>query len=261
MAEFRVKCPNCSKAFCTQCNKEPYHLGYTCEEAERYANASHCRFCLEELNQPSKSKIPAFRACCDQEECLKIAEDCCTKQLACGHFCNGAKGEKTCLPCLQPECIQKYNEKNPADKIHDGYSEGDYCGICMTSGLGQEACVRLGNCGHIFHYNCILRKVGNKWPSPRMTFDFMNCSVCKLEISCPQNPNLHSFLTKLKNLKTDMENKAVAKARVEGIDKDPRLHDDFQGDLKKWAVYKCAYYLCYTCNKPYFGGMKDCIRA
>ena len=55
-----------------------------------------------------------------------------------------------------------------------------------------------------------------------------------------------------------MENKAVAKARVEGIDKDPRLHDDFQGDLKKWAVYKCAYYLCYTCNKPYFGGMVDC---
>ena len=26
-------------------------------------------------------------------------------------------------------------------------------------------------------------------------------------------------------LKKDMENKAVAKARVEGIDKDPRLHD------------------------------------
>jgi E3 ubiquitin-protein ligase MYCBP2 len=23
-------------------------------------------------------------------------------------------------------------------------------------------------------------------------------------------------------------------------------------------MYKCAYYMCYQCKEPYFGGMKDC---
>jgi E3 ubiquitin-protein ligase MYCBP2 len=59
-----------------------------------------------------------------------------------------------------------------------------------------------------------------------------------------------------------MEEKALAKAKSEGLDKDERLRDPpFSMDLRKYAVFKCAYYLCFTCDKPYFGGMKDCIRA
>ena len=106
MAEFRVRCPNCSNNFCSSCSKEPYHLGYTCEEAERYANASHCRFCLEELKKPSSSRIPAFRACCDSDECIKVRDQCCEKKLACGHWCKGFKDEKVCLPCLDKKCIE-----------------------------------------------------------------------------------------------------------------------------------------------------------
>jgi hypothetical protein len=76
------------------------------------------------------------------------------------------------------------------------------------------------------------------------------------------HPELRAFLIKIYGLQADMETKAVAKARVEGLDKDPRLMEaPYFGDLKKFAVFKCAYYLCFTCAKPYFGGMKDCIRA
>jgi E3 ubiquitin-protein ligase MYCBP2 len=118
MAECRVRCPNCQNNFCSQCNKEPYHLGYTCEEAERYANAATCRFCLEELKKPSSSQNPAFRACCDSEECSKIRDLCCDKKLPCGHWCRGFKNEKKCLPCLNKDCIKKYNEGVPQkDKL------------------------------------------------------------------------------------------------------------------------------------------------
>jgi len=76
------------------------------------------------------------------------------------------------------------------------------------------------------------------------------------------HPELKVFLQKIYGLQVDMEQKAVAKAKVEGLDKDPRLFEPpYSGDLKKFAVFKCAYYLCFTCDKPYFGGMKDCIRA
>ena len=29
----------------------------------------------------------------------------CRKVKACGHQCCGAKGETTCMPCIEPECI------------------------------------------------------------------------------------------------------------------------------------------------------------
>lgn len=119
MAKCRVRCPNCSNNFCSQCNKEPYHLGYTCEEAERYANAQKCRFCLEELKGPSKDRRPAFKACCDKEDCVKIREQCCDKQLPCGHWCRGFKGEKKCLPCLNVDCIKKFNETSAVKMLED----------------------------------------------------------------------------------------------------------------------------------------------
>jgi uncharacterized CHY-type Zn-finger protein len=131
----------------------------------------------------------------------------------------------------------------------------------MVSGLGQEACIKLDSCKHIFHVSCLSKKILPKWPSPRMTFDFCNCSACKTPINL-DHPELTPFLNKIYALKRDMEQKAVAKAKVEGLDKDPSLMaPPYSGDLMKFAVFKCAYYLCFSCDKPYFGGMKDCIRA
>jgi E3 ubiquitin-protein ligase MYCBP2 len=69
-------------------------------------------------------------------------------------------------------------------------------------------------------------------------------------------------LNKIWAYKKDMEDKAIVKAKVEGLDKAPELMaPPYNGDLKKFATFKCAFYLCFTCDKPYFGGMKDCIRA
>ena len=61
-----------------------------------------------------------------------------------------------------------------------------------------------------------------------------------------------------------MEKMAIERAGHEGLDKDPRLKnpaDPYYNDIAKFSVFKCAYYLCHTCKNPYFGGLKDCLRA
>lgn len=107
MAKFRIRCNNCQKNFCTQCNSEPYHIGKTCDQ--NFAEA--CRFCGEELKQPSPSMLPAFKSVCRKGECFELMQKSCEKTLPCGHYCCGTKGEIECMPCLQPECIEKGGHK------------------------------------------------------------------------------------------------------------------------------------------------------
>lgn len=81
MAKFRVRCNNCNRVFCSNCNAEPYHVGKTCEEFEEYRGADKCRFCLKELKKIRKNCHPAFMAVCKDEECERLMQNCCTNQL------------------------------------------------------------------------------------------------------------------------------------------------------------------------------------
>jgi E3 ubiquitin-protein ligase MYCBP2 len=146
MANNRIRCNECNKNFCIKCKAEPYHVGKTCEESK---NNAICRFCNEKLTQPSPSMKAAFKDVCRKNECFDLMQASCDKLLPCGHPCCGTKGEKKCMPCLEPECIEKMPEnKRPKE------NKEDYCNICYCSGLGQEPCVHL-ECGHIFHINCV----------------------------------------------------------------------------------------------------------
>jgi len=68
MANHRIRCHKCEKNFCASCNNEPYHLGKLCGQADNLC----CRFCAEELKQPSPSMKPAFRDVCRKGECFNI---------------------------------------------------------------------------------------------------------------------------------------------------------------------------------------------
>jgi E3 ubiquitin-protein ligase MYCBP2 len=59
-----------------------------------------------------------------------------------------------------------------------------------------------------------------------------------------------------------MIKKSIERGKFEGLDKDPRLKEEpYNGSLEKYALFKLAYYQCFKCKVPYFGGMKDCLRA
>ena len=103
------------------------------------------------------------------------------------------------------------------------------------------------------------------WPSPRITWGFLNCSACKTQIQVQaDHRELHTEITKLLQMKAKMYTMSIERAKYEAIDKSPRLtdpNDDFYNDLQAWALFKLAYYQCFKCQIPYFGGMKDCIAA
>ena len=65
-------------------------------------------------------------------------------------------------------------------------------------------------------------------------------------------------------IEDDVKKKSFERAKFEGIDKHDRLkdpHDQYYNKLQEYAVFKLAYYQCYKCKAPYFGGLKDCLRA
>lgn len=106
----------------------------------------------------------------------------CQNILACGHPCRGFFGEEKCLPCLNANCAEKAREEakhnNMIDWVHEGIDEDAFCSICWISGLGSEPCIKIG-CGHVYHINCIKEILKNKWTTPRVIFNFLNCPGCK----------------------------------------------------------------------------------
>ena len=235
-----------------------------CQEAENYKVALKCRYCWEPLTEPSISELDIFADVCRLPECIEKMNKSCTKTHACGHKCKGFRGETRCLPCLNKECITTHNEQFPDFHMYDDYSEDDYCGICMVSGLGDEPSIILG-CKHIFHVECIRKRIFGKWPSPRITWEFLNCSACKTQITIQaDHRELSRELTILLTMKKKVYEMSLERAKYEAIDKSERLSnpaDIYYNNLQDWALFKLAYYQCFKCKIPYFGGMKDCIAA
>ena len=77
-----------------------------------------------------------------------------------------------------------------------GADETLLCGMCFVKELGDEPVVALA-CRHVYHMNCVMMRLTKKWaPSRRISFDFLNCPVCKREISLTkyQVPELNTLI-------------------------------------------------------------------
>jgi hypothetical protein len=58
--------------------------------------------------------------------------------------------------------------------------------------------------------------------------------------------------------------KAVERAKFEGLDQDERIVKEgnpYFGKLEQLAMDKMAFYHCFECKIPYYGGMRDCAEA
>ena len=217
----------------------------------------------------------------------------CGKRLPCGHLCKGVAEESACLPCLKPACIERELEKstesdeemnNDADDdffapqntrgsicqmvkgkpIGMNAAENELGGICFTSELGEEPCVKL-TCGHVFHANCLLQMLMHRWTTLRVTFGFLDCPSCKSPIRIDYSvPLLEDALEAMYRIKCDIQGRAVAMAMNEGLDLEGRVvtpGDHFYGKLEEFAMHNCTFYECNKCGDFYFGGMQDCEAA
>lgn len=163
----------------------------------------------------------------------------CDKMLPCGHPCCGFSGETKCLPCLQPECIEKMSKEDaPLSNIDD------FCSICFTEGLGQQPCVRLG-CRHIFHIDCLKERIKSQWNGPRIIFNYLDCPECKARIDVPHCKPINDLMRKESKFEDVVVKKAIERAKFEDLHKHERVNkpgDRFYNDLKGFALYKLSYY-------------------
>ena len=248
----RVRCVACNVSFCAACRLTPYHLGYTCEQHQADLVAAHCRFCQEALTAANRAPPHASGAaglldCCSTAGCLERRRATCVAVTpGCGHPCNGLHGETNHLPCLAEDCSA---EPCNAD---------DFCNICFVESLGSAPCIKLTSCGHIFHAHCVLSKVSRGWPGVRITFGFMQCPLCKVPM---RHPHIDAVVAPHAALLTALRAKAVARLAIEGMEADPKLMDPtsrYFGQRETFALESFAFYSCFKCKQPYFGGRRNC---
>lgn len=267
---FRVRCGSCEQSFCRACNTSPYHMGRDCAQhaALSAAGARVCRFCAEPLPPASPPN-----SACTTAECSQRAAAVCPLLLACGHACCGIRGEggvdKPCLPCLIADCPSR--ERGGAASASSAGAvrshapaempgADDWCMICAVESLSAAPCLRL-ECGHVFHAHCVNEQLKARWNGSRITFRFMQCPLCHVDM---QHYSLQPLLEPLRRLHSSLESKAALRASMEGLDKDADVANPggrFHGKLKEYALAKLAYVLCENCGDPFFAGRVECNAA
>lgn len=128
-----------------------------------------------------------------------------------------------------------------------GKTADDYCEICFIEGLGASPVVQF-DCKHIFHLKCVIENVSQKWPGPRIVFNFLNCTSCKQKIKARYCPELHKLIDPMEQLETDIKKMALERAKHEGIDKHERLQNPqfpYYNNLQGYSMAQLCYYQCF----------------
>lgn len=236
----KVRCVACEATFCRRCQVSPFHEGKPCRDGGTGKFAPKCRYC----GNAAASQDPQV---CDSKECEAKGRLTCSTSKQCGHLCHGTTGEHVCVTCLEDGCSDK----------HEIHSADDFCVICYTDALRDAPCLEL-ECGHIFHFHCLQSKLEKRWPTARINFNFFTCPLCSRDVA---HHLLSKFIEPVKKLRDSLESRYIERLKIEGLWDVAALTDQssiyFQRPLQ-FAKDKFNYYLCSKCNRPYFGGLREC---
>jgi len=247
-AEDRFKClsQKCSKEQCKVCGLSPYHIGYTCVEAQQL---KPCRYCDAPLDDDVDYAVSPFSDICTvNNECLGKSVFACQKILGCGHRCFGYKDEKNHCQCLVSTCPDFRPTRT------------DVCTFCNDT-LIHAPVVKL-RCGDLFHVDCIKQSLEKKWCTKRITFGFLNCPNCKDQIGLPTDCMIpRAFYQPAKDLMKLVIDLSLNKLAIEGREKDIQLtnpNSRFFNKKQEYALAVYAFYECSKCKKPFIGGQVNC---
>jgi hypothetical protein len=242
----RFRCRKCFVDFCDRCRRTPYHDGHTCRSLVAFEAAPKCRFCGERVSPRTRDQV------CTSDECRAKQRVACEHVHPCSHACGGLRFEQTHLPCLVDECEQGEAARAAAkvSQVSD-----DFCNICWVDPLCGAPTLQLG-CGHLFHLACAQRRVQERWGNARVTFAFTGCPLCHVPM---EHPALARMLRQVGKLREQIERMAMQRLVHEGLERDPDIVDGrFKGDPLGFAMARFAYYECFRCKLPYFGGQAVC---
>jgi len=106
----------------------------------------------------------------------------------------------------------------------------------------------LFECEHIFHMECVTRKLTTKWEG-HIQLQHLDCPICKVPLK-PLNEapeDITQAINKGARLTKMVKEKAVKAAEIEGLSIDE-------------ALRKLAFFECFRCKVPYYGGKRDCAQ-
>ena len=116
-------------------------------------------------------------------------------------------------------------------------------------------------CGHALHAECVRGMLRTRWTTPRITFGFMGCPLCKTPVA---HPAFEELLTPLHELHEKVRTKAFMRLKYEGKQDAEAITapgGKWHGRPKDYAEDLYAYYECYKCKEPYYGGERACGAA
>ncbi|KAL3880994.1 hypothetical protein ACJMK2_033195 [Sinanodonta woodiana] len=200
-----------------------------------------CRYC--------NNSLIIGQSTCSNWECQSFRATACNKVLKCGHLCGGIKDESQCLSCLY-WCTT-------ADMTSLKQKHDDVCVVCYSSPISAAPSIQL-TCGHVIHFHCTKSVLAARWPGPRITFGFTLCPICQKAM---EHPLLTDMLTPIRALYEEVKRMALTRLIHDGLQDTESIRtpgSQFYQDKAGFAINKYAYYICFKCQKPYFGGEARC---
>ncbi|EFA75279.1 RING zinc finger-containing protein [Heterostelium album PN500] len=238
------------------------------------SSSETCRFCKQKLDLQNLIPSHGISGVCSSADCKQKAANSCTKIHQCGHLCYGIRDEDECLPCLhgckKPELITTTTSETTTTTTTSEHShsskckkltqdQDDFCMICWTENLSEAPSIQL-DCGHVFHQDCCKQLLEKRWNGARITLGFSKCPICKTSI---HHQSLKSITDVIDNIGNEIIRKGKLRIDFLGIQKDPLLlpGGKYHQNLDGYIMDQFAYYLCFKCKQPYFGGSNQCAAA
>jgi E3 ubiquitin-protein ligase MYCBP2 len=141
------------------------------------------------------------------------------------------------------------------EMIQDFLSERAHglCHVCLS-----EKDLLLLDCKHAFCFECLLEQLTARWPGPKLSFGYMNCPFCRVQLA---HSDLKMFLVEHESLHQKVMGKALKQFCDDGFA--DALHSELgrpatAGELSVHAEKEMAMYMCLDCHEPYCGGRADC---
>jgi E3 ubiquitin-protein ligase MYCBP2 len=127
------------------------------------------------------------------------------------------------------------------------------CPICMDDDI--EGLLEL-ECGHVAHRACLEAMISAKWTGKRITFNYMNCFMCRQQLKHPELENILAPHVDLRRKVTSVCLSACKKDDL--IDNLDRLVEESPEQAEAAAMAEVACFECGTCGEPYAAGRVDC---
>jgi hypothetical protein len=222
------------------------------------------------------TSLAALADVCPADECQQLAQASCDRRLPCGHACCGILGERECGPCLhcladktasEYETTLREDAASSEQQLVDGLahfsklkvqgtSAHEFCPLCWTDSLGTAPSITLG-CGHTLHAHCVQQQVERNWPGGPINFSFMECPVCRQDLT---HPLIDKDLEAHRKLRKQVKLMAVEVAQEEhgGPAAVQLLADAASEDIESYAVRQSVFKQCFQCKSPFFFGAAHC---